>query len=236
MIEIEFIKGKGFIAEVIRTGRKKTATVMVREGKVSVVVPKATTVNEVTALVTKKTKWIREKLLIQQQHPRTKLKEYVSGESFTYLGRNYHLKVQTGVNAVKLMGGKLVVQVPCSVQKRDQYVQGALTEWYRTHALEKLREKVGRFSEIVGVTPVSVGIKTFKGRWGSCSTKGDLMFNWRIIIAPNRIVDYVVAHELCHLYEHNHSPKFWKHVERVFPDYKESREWFKVNGRYLGLD
>ena len=62
------------------------------------------------------------------------------------------------------------------------------------------------------------------------------MFNWKVIIAPNRIVDYVVIHELCHLHEHNHSPKFWKHVERVFPDYLECREWLKANGRQLSVD
>ena len=236
-VEIEFVKGQGFIAEVIRTPRKMTATVRVREGKVSVVVPDSTIMNTVEALVTKKTKWIREKLLLQREHQPTKPKEYVSGESFTYLGRNYRLKVQNGpTKSVKLKYGRLVAHVPPSVQKRDQYVQNALTDWYREHALGKLHSKVGRYAQVIGVIPLSVGIKTFKGRWGSCSTKGNLLFNWKVIIAPNRIVDYVVVHELCHLHEHNHSPKFWKHVERVFPDYLECREWLKGNSRQLTID
>lgn len=128
-----------------------------------------------------------------------------------------------------------MVQVPPSVQKRDQYVQGALTDWYRAHALEKLQEKMERFSQAVGVTPSSVGIKTFKGRWGSCSTKGNLLLNWKVIIAPNRIVDYVVVHELCHLHEHNHSPRFWQHVARVIPDYVECRQWLKASGKRLSI-
>jgi predicted metal-dependent hydrolase len=232
----EVIHGKGFDAEVIRTDRRKTATVKVVEGKVSVVVPRSTTTDKVEALVIRKTRWIREKLLLHREHQPPKPKEYVSGECFTYLGRNYRLKVESGpAKSVKLKGGRLVVQVPPSVQKRNQYVQAALTEWYRTHALQKLREKVDRYSKMVRVSPSSVGIKTFTGRWGSCSTKGNMEFNWKVIIAPNRIVDYVVVHELCHLHHHNHSPEFWKCVERVFPDYKESKEWLKSNGSKLSI-
>ena len=230
----EIIHGKGFKAEVIRTDRRKTATVKVEEGKVSVVVPKSTSTDKVEVLVTKKTKWIREKLLLQREYQPHKPKEYVSGESFTYLGRNYRLKVLTDPNkSVKLKSGRLVVQVPPSVQKRDQYIRGVLTEWYRAHALEKFQEKVERFSEIVRATPSSVGIKTFKGRWGSCSTKGHVLFNWKVIIAPNPIVDYVVVHELCHMKQHNHSPAFWQCVASVIPDYMECKHWLKVSGRRL---
>ena len=230
----EVIHGKGFDAEVIRTNRRKTATLKIVEGKVSVMVPKSTSKDKVEALVNRKTRWIREKLLLHREHLPPKLKEYVSGESFTYLGRNYRLKVESGTEkSVKLKNGRLVVQVPPSVQNRDRYVQSVLTDWYRAHALEKLRERVERYAKVVRVKPASVGIKSFKGRWGSCSTRGKVEFNWKIIIAPNRIVDYVVVHELCHLHHHNHSPEFWKCVEGVFPDYAESKEWLRVNGRWL---
>jgi predicted metal-dependent hydrolase len=230
----EVVHGKGFDAEVIRTARRKTATVKVVEGKVSVVVPRSTSTDKVEALVSKKTRWIREKLLLHREHQPAKPKEYVSGECFSYLGRNYRLKVEAGpVQSVKLKNGRLVVQVPPSVQKRDQYVQSALTDWYRMHALERLQEKVSRYAKVVGGCPTSVGIKTFSGRWGSCSSKGDMLFNWKIVLAPNRIVDYVVVHELCHLHHHDHSPEFWRCVERLFPDYAECKEWLKVHGRRL---
>ena len=230
----EVVQGKGFQAEVIRTNRRKTASVKVVEGRVAVVVPRFTTKARVEELVAKKTRWIREKLLLQREHRPPKPKEYVSGECFTYLGRKYRLKVETGATkSVKLRNGRLVVQVPPLVQKREQYVQSALVEWYREHALEKLREKVERYSGVVRAKPTSLDVKTFKGRWGSCSSKGHVQFNWKIIIAPNRIVDYVVVHELCHLVHHNHSPQYWKCVEWVLPDYRECREWLKANGRTL---
>lgn len=232
----EVVHGKGFDAEVIRTDRKKTATVKVEEGRVSVVVPRATSSDKVQALVSRKSRWIREKLLLNRAHQPPKPKEYVSGENFTYLGRNYRLKVEPGASkSVKLKAGRLVVGVPSSVQQGDRYVQAALTEWYREHALEKLQEKVQRYAKVVGVSPVSVGIKAFSGRWGSCNRRGDTMFNWRIIIAPNRIVDYVVVHELCHLKWHDHSPEFWRCVERAFPDYQECKEWLRQQGQTLSI-
>lgn len=117
--------------------------------------------------------------------------------------------------------------------KSNERVCNALVAWYKEHAEKRLKQKVGRYSKIIGVEPVSVGIKSFKSRWGSCSVKGEICFNWRIIIAPNRIVDYVVAHELCHMKRHDHSPVFWKCVERVIPDYLECKKFLKVNGRGL---
>ena len=197
------------------------------------VVPRSTSTDKVEALVTRKTRWIREKLLLHREHQPPKPKEYVSGECFTYLGRNYRLKVESGAaKSVKLKGGRLVVQVPPSVQKHGQYVQNTLIEWYREHALLKLQDKVQRYSKVVRVSPPScVGIKTFSGRWGSCSTKRNMEFNWKIIIAPNYIVDYVVVHELCHLHHHNHSPEFWKCVERVCTNYQECKDWLKSNAQ-----
>ncbi len=110
-----------------------------------------------------------------------------------------------------------------------------LTRWYREHALAKLNEKVQRYSKILRVDPEFVGIRTFKGRWGSCSSKSKLAFNWKIIISPSRIVDYVVLHELCHLIHHNHGPKFWKSVERACPDFRDHKEWLRVHGHILDV-
>jgi len=232
-VHLEFVKGDGFLAEVIRTGRRKTASVKVQEGKVSVAVPKSLSDSHIEALVAKKARWIREKLLLQSEAEPVKPKEYVSGECFTYLGRNYRLKVESGKPvSVKLQQGRLWVRVPGG-RSNPEKVKYALIQWYRTHAEEKLREKAERYARIIGVSPAAIGIKTFKSRWGSCDSRGLVQFNWKIIIAPNRIVDYLVVHELCHLKQHNHSPKFWKCVESVFPDYRECKEWLKKNGRIL---
>jgi len=115
----------------------------------------------------------------------------------------------------------------------DRFVKEQLFQWYWLHAEKRLKEKTKRYSNLLGVEPASVSVKEFKSRWGSCSVNGDISFNWKIIIAPHHIVDYVVAHELCHMLEHNHSSSFWKHVNGVVPDYEDCRMWLKLNGARL---
>ena len=232
---LEFVKGDGFVVKVIRTGRRKTASVKVEEGRVFAAVPDSLSDSRIEALLARKSRWIKEKLRLQRDAVPVKPKQYISGEHFTYLGRNYRLQVATGKSvAVKLRQGRLWVHVPGGRDGPGE-VRDALTQWYRTHADQKLKEKVERYAGIIGVSPKAVCIKTFKSRWGSCDSRGLVQFNWKIIIAPNRIVDYLVVHELCHLKEHNHSPLFWKCVESVFPDYQECREWLKLNGRILQI-
>jgi predicted metal-dependent hydrolase len=96
-----------------------------------------------------------------------------------------------------------------------------------------LREKIIRYSPIVGEETNGYKVKEFQSRWGSCTSSGRVDYNWKIIMAPNRLVDYVVAHELCHLKQHDHLPQFWKLVESIMPDYAESEEWLRVHGASL---
>jgi len=162
-------------------------------------------------------------------------KRYVSGEAFSYLGRNYRLKVETGNFApVKLLNGRLVVTVPTGTEQ-PHMVRNALIRWYKRQAEQKLTEKVNRFAPMVGVEPAGVGIRTFKSRWGSCTAKGKLEFNWQIMMAPNRMVDYVVIHELCHLIRHDHSPEFWRELARVMPEYQRCREWLREYALKLSI-
>jgi predicted metal-dependent hydrolase len=91
------------------------------------------------------------------------------------------------------------------------------------------------YARQIGVNPRSVGIRHFDARWGSCGAKGGVHFNWRVIMAPNRIADYMVVHELCHLRHHDHGDEFWRIVAQVLPDYVERREWLKRHGATLAL-
>ena len=228
-IEYEYREGNGFIAEVIRTSRRKTADIRVEEGEVSVVVPLHTSNEKIDQLLSNKRLWIKEKIALQRELAPASDKEFISGEAFPYLGRNYRLKVVQGAFApVKLKEGRLIVQLPETSQQPNM-IRNALVRWYKRQAEQKIQEKVKRYAPIVGVEPLGVTIKTFKSRWGSCTPKGELEFNWLIMLAPNRMVDYVVVHELCHLIHHDHSPEFWQEVNRVMPDYQECRAWLREN-------
>jgi len=228
-----------FDFEIVRRPGRKTASISVKDNSVTVVVPKTLSDKRVEQFVRRKARWIREKLKYNLEVRKTyRPKEYVNGESFSYLGRNYRLKVVDGKpEKVCLKNGRLYVHAPQSLSGRIRNILIAtqLTIWYKEHALLALEEKAKRYSTQIVVQPKRVGIKNYKSRWGSCSSKGEVYFNWRIIMAPQRIIDYVVAHELCHLIHHNHSKAYWKLVESVVPDYKESKEWLKVNGPLLNI-
>ena len=227
-----------FPIEIIRTERSKSASIEIEDDTVKVTVPQNLSDLRIEELIKNRTVWIRQNLKIQTETIRPKDKEYVNGETFSYLGRNYRLKCLSGGSGeAKLKDG--YITVPMERDASGATLQGcvrqSLTQWYQARALEKLKEKTKRYSAILGVSPQSVGVKEYKARWGSCSSSGDVTYNWRIIMAPHHIVDYIVVHELCHLLEHNHGPKYWKHVQNVVPNYKERREWLKVNGLSLKI-
>ncbi len=235
MGDSEYIEGNGFIAEVIRTNRSKSADVRVEDGAVSIVVPKGLDSDRITQILDGKRQWIKNKIYLHRDAMPVSSKDFVSGESFTYLGRNYRLKVNRGhFNPVKLVQGRLLVSVPNGTEQ-PHMIRNALVRWYKHHAQLKLQEKSQRYAAIIGVEPADVGTKSFKSRWGSCSARGKIDFNWKIIMAPNRMVDYVVVHELCHLIHHDHSAQFWKEVERVLPDYRVCKEWLKANASKLEI-
>lgn len=223
----EYRDAGGFIAEVIRSSRRKTADIRVEQGVVSVIVPTALSTERIDQLLAEKRQWIREKMLLHREARPASTRRFVSGETIPYLGRNYRLKVLDGpFKAPKLDKGRLIVSVPGG-SEQPEMVRNAIIRWYRRRAEEKLPAKVERLAPSVGVMPERVEVRAFRSRWGSCSPKGQVAFNWRIMMAPNRVVDYVVIHELCHLVQHDHSPAYWREVARVMPDYGHWRDWLR---------
>ena len=227
-----------FPIEIIRSERTKSASIEIEDDVVKVVVPKNLSNQRIKNLVNYRSAWIRKTLKSQDDVFRSKPKEYVNGESFAYLGRNYRLKCLRGaIGDVKLKNGYLNVPVGIGISSPDaeKFIQQSLKQWYQKRALEKLKDKTKRYAKILGVNPRSVKVKDYKARWGSCLSSGDVIYNWRIIIAPHHIVDYIVVHELCHLLEHNHGKRYWRHVESIISNYKQNRQWLKINGETLRI-
>lgn len=235
MSQPEYVQGKGFIAEINRTGRIKSATIKVENGEVVIVVPHALTTEKINRLLNNKAQWIKGKIALHQQAQVATGKQYVSGECFSYLGRNYRLKVNKGpYQPVKLINGRFSVTLRKGADDPDM-IKDSLTSWFKQHAEAKLKEKAKRYAQLLAVSYSSFGIKSYKSRWGSCSAEGEIDFNWLIIMAPNHIVDYVVVHELCHLKHHDHSPQFWRELARIIPDFADSKTWLKLNGASLQI-
>ena len=145
-------------------------------------------------------------------------------------GRQYKLKVRQIKTAgqssqVQLVRGQFLVTVPCASNSatRAMAVRNDLVQWYRDKAGEYVPRIAARFSDRLGLRHTTVQIREMKQRWGSAGSNGRVSFNWRIIMAPKRLVEYVIAHELCHLKHNDHSRDFWRLLERTMPDYERRR-------------
>ncbi len=144
----------------------------------------------------------------------------------------------TSMARVTLRGDQLTLALPAAAftmatEERDGRVRDLLERWYRRQARTIFEERLTHWNARYNLTWASVAIKSQKTRWGSCSRRGNLNFNWRLLLAPPAILDYVVIHELCHLQEHNHAAPFWALVERACPDYRDHRRWLRLHGHEL---
>ena len=230
------IQGEGFSAEIIRSSKRKTSAIKIQKGRVYVMVPKDLSRVAIESLVFNKARWITEKLSHQQSLLALPIKTFSSGERYAYLGSDYVLTIITGVTpTIKHDQDQLIVTVPDQSLKHSAIIKALLIDWYKQQAVVALKLKTQRYASIIGVQPTSITIKTYKARWGSCSVSGALQFNWKLMMAPERVVDYVVVHELCHLLHHNHSPAFWAAVARYCPDYRHQSVWLKRHGASLEI-
>lgn len=161
------------------------------------------------------------------------------GEMLRYQGMAFPLRIShdPAPAGVRVEEGALVLNLPFEFPGAadPKRIQTEMLGWYRDQARKVLLNRVRHFQELTGLRPRTVRIKDQKRRWGSCSAEGALNFNWRLILAPPEVLDYVVVHELCHLRQLNHSPEFWKLVGAVLPDYPERRAWLRRNGPFLSV-
>ncbi len=225
-----------------RSERRKTINIAVdpREGVV-VTAPQDMAVGHVHQIVARKAGWIAGKLRdLRDINGDARDREFVSGESFPYLGRNYRLKVISRARpgtSLRFFRGRLEMTVDqrLSPTARRTTIRTALCRWYRDRAAQRVPERVTIWAPRLGVTPASILICDQRRRWGSCNRKGHIRVNWRIIMAPMSLVDYVAAHELCHLIRLDHSPAFWKLLRTIMPNYAEHRERLRREGARFWL-
>jgi predicted metal-dependent hydrolase len=154
-----------------------------------------------------------------------------NGSATPYLGERLRIQQTSGTrDTVQRVGDTLVVTLRHSGAIS---VNAAVEAWYRVEARRVLAQRAAAHAATLGVDIGRVTIKDTRSRWGSCSNKGNLNFSWRLLLAPYAVMDYVAAHEVAHLREPNHSPRFWALVESLCPDYRTHRAWLREHGREL---
>lgn len=223
-----------------RSPERKTVSIAVHPGVgVVVTAPTAAATGRLDTVVHGKGRWIVEKLRREREvQPGIPKREFVGGETFMYLGRQYRLKVVRGAREASagLHGGRLIVALTMDRKQSAgaaKAVRKALVGWYRKRATERLPERAEYWAEKLGVEPPRALIREQSQRWASCDPSGNLRFNWRIVQAPMKLVDYVVAHELVHLEIREHSSAFWARLGTVLPDCDFRREQLRVIGKRL---
>ena len=221
------------LAYTIRRSRNRRRLTISVERDRSVVVhaPAGAADEAIRRVVAAKRQWIFEKISSPQKYrdlPHPPGKELVSGEAALYLGRQYRIEmVAEGLDAVQFNQRFLVPA--SSVSER----RATLREWYVARANEKILARVSRFARSLGVEFKRARIVDSRYRWGSCTVKNTVNFNWRLIKAPVFVIDYVIAHELAHLIEANHTARFWSVVRAQVPKVEEARGWLREHGQVL---
>ena len=217
----------GIAYQVVRSDRKSVALVIDNEANLIVRAPAFMPNSVIDDFVRKKKRWINEKqqqvAVFGEKHP---LVVVETGESIMYLGNNYAI-IKDAVDAVEISGNELIVP--------KNYDVAALTAWLKEQAMQIILERIALYANVMGVTPGTIKLSEAKARWGSCSTKNNLNFAWRLIMCPISVIDYVVVHELSHITYKNHSPAFWASVKTVLPTFEDGQEWLKFNKKLMEI-
>lgn len=203
------------------------------DGILRITVPRGLPQKELMDLIKKNTTWIREHYNLARPLP--PVEEGIrDGAPLRYMGQKLTLRLEEGPKGrvtIEQTAKHLHLKADPSLTPAD--IASVLTHWYREEARSVLTEKTATLAALMNVSFKKIFIKDQKTRWGSCSAKDNINYNFRLVMAPESIIDYVAVHELAHLTHPNHSREFWDLVGRHCPHYKEARKWLKENGSSL---
>lgn len=211
------------------------------EGRCTVVIPRWTPEAVARQFVHNHEGWIQKKLAkIETLKAKRPAFRYQTGDTFYWLGEPMKLTVvPTAAKrpTLKIRGDELLVTLHRDISRSAgvRAVRQTIERFYRKKAEEIIRDRLEFFNEHYGFSFGRVTFRNQKTRWGSCSAQKNLNFNWRLAMAPIGAIDSVVAHELCHLKEMNHSQRFWALVAQTIPEYKKWRKWLRENQYLLQL-
>lgn len=212
--------------------RKTIGLSIERDGSLIVTAPETLTPEQIDKHVWSRRLWIWQKQAIKKhQYDEIVQKQFISGESFYYLGRLHRLQLLNGQDRpLKLLHGWFNLRSDSQHEAKQHFEQ-----WYSERLEKKIAGRIEIFANKARVTFGKLTIQDLGYRWGSCTKEGNLNFNWKIAMAPLSIIDYVVAHELVHLKEHSHSERFWKELGKIMPDYAKRKAWLKENGVWFTI-
>jgi len=218
-----------------RSPKRQKLTISVeRDRRVVVHAPANLSDEKIRQVIESRRLWIYEKIGHPQKYsnlPHPPGKELVSGESALYLGRQYRIEVvKNGLSGIEFAQRFLIPDM-----KKENKVE-ALRKWYISRSKEKITPRVKSHAHALGVDIAAIKIIDSRYRWGSCTLKNNINLNWRLIKAPMFVIDYVIVHEIAHLFEPNHTSQFWNIIQAQTPTMEKAKAWLKENGQLLEQD
>jgi predicted metal-dependent hydrolase len=223
-----------------RSARARRLRITVRPGGVEVVAPIGMREAAIAAFVEHHRPWVQSKLSVLQArlaaHPGPS--RLLDGGTISYRGRPVELRVRAGARRSQVLerdGIEVIIPTTVDPAVREAAVVRALTRWLAARARTDAEEHVARHGPPHGLIPSAIRIKAQKRLWGSCTANGAINLNWRLILAPPPVFEYVAVHELCHLRERHHQAVFWRLVGKVLPGFEQPRRWLRDNGHLLTL-
>lgn len=222
------LSGKIISYTVRRSFRARHARLEIRpDTGLTVIIPRRYSAHDVEELLHLKSGWILKTFGKNlRQHPLLNLHNARDGDKIPYLGRNIELSVQPSREKsamLSMSGDRLLV----GAGPKGDHVDALLESWYHYRAEILFERKIKEFSSIMGIRYGRLSIRSQKTRWGSCSRSGTICLNWKLVLVPEPVIDYVVIHEIAHIKEMNHSQRFWQLVSRYCPDYKKYRRFLR---------
>lgn len=217
----------------IKKSRRKTVSIFIeRDGSVSARVPEKLSDDEIKEVLKSKEYQIFKNLAEWEQlNEKRTNREYVNGQSFLYLGRNYRLNISEEASSkLTLKNGYFQLHKTKQSKAKELFV-----EFYKEKLYEKIMPIIDRYKNQLGVSPNEVKIMELQNRWASCTNKGNVNFHWKCAMAPIDVLSYIVVHELSHLIHPNHTPAFWNEVDKVYPNYDRQVQWLRENGAGMDL-
>lgn len=225
-----------------RRRRRTVGVVVRRDGRVEVHAPMTTPMTEVRRIVDDFRPWIeRKRGEVKDRIRRKRLRNFADGETIPYLGGELTLSIvemeRPAMEPVAREGDVLVVRVPTelSAASRNAVVRYAVIRWLLEEAREIFHTHHVAASKRIGKSASRVLVKDMASRWGSCGPDRKMSLNWRLVLAPPDVIEYVLVHELCHIEHPNHSRAFWREVAKHCAGWRDGRKWLRSHGDDLDL-
>lgn len=217
------------------SSKRRTLQLQIKAGQLRVAAPVGLSLRQIEDFIREKAGWIERHLSV----PEPLVPDWLTQQQLPYLGQQLQLKIVTDtLNAWTLEGDTLWLQLSSRNKAENQrrWMQQLVQQFYANEAELWFGHSAARFANAMGVQYQRISSGDFKRKWGSCSSKGDLQFNWRLMMAPEWICTYVLVHELAHLRHMNHSADFWQLVSQFNADAKPARAWLRQNQHWMQLD